>query len=180
MPSGALCFSIHPLTIFSPPAPESTEGIPQGSVLVTQFLACTIINRALAGAVTVENWEWSVRGSPHPVRPFLGKCKWATSYCFDLIRLSVCGLWDKKSKQSKNHKSFNLSGVIFRKTKEHLKRTEGSPCQACGVMIYLGKFCRQFNFATCHLCWIRGCLKGGWRATLGDRDALQAKQRGLI
>lgn len=29
------------------------------------------------------------------------------------------------SKQSKNHKSFNMLGVFFRKTKEHLKWTEG-------------------------------------------------------
>lgn len=62
MPSGALCFSIHPSTDFFlpslvPTVPESTEGIPQGSVLVTHLLACTIINHAVAGAVTVENLE---------------------------------------------------------------------------------------------------------------------------
>lgn len=63
MPSAALCFSIYPSTDFlhlfiyflCGRAPESTEGIPQGGVLVTQFPACTIINHAVAGAVTVEN-----------------------------------------------------------------------------------------------------------------------------
>lgn len=60
MPSAALCFSIYPSTdffifFFCGRAPESTEGIPQGSVLVTQFPACATINHAVAGAVTVEN-----------------------------------------------------------------------------------------------------------------------------
>lgn len=52
--------------------------------------------------------------------------------------------------------SFNLS--IAPEQKERVDGTVGSPSQACGLMIYLGKFWCQFNFATCHLCWMGGCL----------------------
>lgn len=66
MPSAALCFSIYPSADFLC-VPESTEGIPQGSVLVTQFPACETINHAAAGAVTVENSECSrVPPTPQP------------------------------------------------------------------------------------------------------------------
>lgn len=61
MPSVALCFSVTPSTDFAC-VPESTEGIPQGSILVTIFPACTAINHAVAGAVTVEASELLMYG----------------------------------------------------------------------------------------------------------------------
>lgn len=35
--------------------PESTEGIPQGNILVTIFPACIAIKHAVAGAVNVKD-----------------------------------------------------------------------------------------------------------------------------
>lgn len=53
--SAALCSSVPPSAdslVFSLRVPESTEGVPQGGVLVTTIPACTAINHA--AAVTAE------------------------------------------------------------------------------------------------------------------------------
>lgn len=38
--------------------PESTEGIPQGNILVTIFPACIAIKHAVAGAFTVKEYGY--------------------------------------------------------------------------------------------------------------------------
>lgn len=67
---------------------------------------------------------------------------------FKLICFHVCGLLDEKNKIKITNPSI-CRASFSPKTKERFKRTEGSPCQACGVMIYLGKILSPASF--CHL-----------------------------
>lgn len=164
-----ICSSVflHPSINWFVCMPESTEGILQGSVLVTIFPAGTAIKQAAAGAVTTKesgyvhtrlslksvwsSWETTMWKS-HISCMLLAASKHHT-LCFHELRITCPSNWV----------SYSMKG----RTKDCVNRTVGSPCQAYGVMTYLVRFWCQFIIATCHLRWIRRCLWGGLWTTFG-------------
>lgn len=147
MPSVALCFSIYPSTDFC--ACQSQQKVfLRAAYLSPHFLLAQLLNMLLLVLSLWRRLTKLLACAPRLSHFFLkSETVKKPHFTHKLIYVVYTFV---NSELRITFPSISWAAVsIPGKTMEHVNRTLGSSCQACGVMIYLVKFCLPVYY--CHL-----------------------------